>query len=583
MKRQGTRRLVPSLHVSLHLRKGQSSLPSHRTCHRLVLPVRIRFDHAVRSHTGEEKVLSDDVDARLARALHRYEIISAYIAETPPRGKRRALLRKLSERVWTRPDGEMVQYSVETLRKWVRRYRKMGLDGLKDAPRQTPGGRVLTPRIIAEACRLKEEVPQRSIGRIIRIMEVTGVAKDATVRRSTLHRALKARGLSARCLTPPEDQDLDRWQADYANDLWQADLLQGPWLPDPEKPGKMRRAYLYAFIDDASRLLLHGRFSFKGELPALELVLRRAVQRWGVPSKVYYDNGMVFRARHLKAVCGYLGIGPPIHTRKYRPMGHGKIEAFNKFCKNAFIAEVKASNISNVEELNEAFIAWVEEEYNTRPHSELQMTPLERFMKDAERRRFADEEDLRQAFLWRETRRTDKCGVFSLFTVKYQTSSTLARRTIEVRYDPEYLDEVEIWHNDRFVERVRPLEILAHRRARTLAQPAPAAPKEPCTDWLGILVARRRKRLDIKRTAPSSRRDELPVGADAFIEALGQALHPDIFDQEQAITFYRRFGPLDIERVIQVLDHLVSAGPADLHLSFYLEEIHKYVQKGLRE
>jgi hypothetical protein len=62
--------------------------------------------------------------------------------------------------------------------------------------------------------------------------------------------------------------------ADYANDLWQADMLQGLWLPDPEKPGNMRRAHLYSFIDDASRLVLNGSCFFKGGLPALEFVLK---------------------------------------------------------------------------------------------------------------------------------------------------------------------------------------------------------------------------------------------------------------------------------------------------------------------
>ena len=76
----------------------------------------------------------------------------------------------------------------------------------------------------------------------------------------------------------------------------------------------MRRSYLYAFIDDASRLLLYGRFFFKGDLPALELVFKRALQRYGKPRRVYYDNGMVFKSNHMKLLCAELGIHKPIHT-----------------------------------------------------------------------------------------------------------------------------------------------------------------------------------------------------------------------------------------------------------------------------
>ncbi len=194
-------------------------------------------------------------------------------------------------------------------------------------------------------------------------METTGKTPKGLVARSTLHRALKARGLSARKLKPPEDKDLDRFQADYANDLWQADMLAGPWLPDPARPGKNRRTYMYAFLDDASRLVPYGRFFFKGDLPALELVMKRSIQRFGRPVRVFYDNGMVFRSKKMAQICASLGMHRTIFTTPYRPEGHGKIEAFNRLCRAQFIAELKASPIRTLEDLNRAFLAWLELDY----------------------------------------------------------------------------------------------------------------------------------------------------------------------------------------------------------------------------
>jgi putative transposase len=181
--------------------------------------------------------------------------------------------------------------------------------------------RAIPEEIIESACKLKLEVPERTIDRIISIMENMQMAPPGLVRRSTLHRALQARGLSARKLRIPDDQDLDRWQADYANDLWQADMLQGPWLPDPNRPGKMRRTYLYAFIDDASRLIVCGRFFFKGDLPALELVLKRSLERYGKPARLYYDNAMVFKANHMRVLCAELGIHKPVYAKKISAYG----------------------------------------------------------------------------------------------------------------------------------------------------------------------------------------------------------------------------------------------------------------------
>ena len=115
--------------------------------------------------------MNDEIDEELAMAMHRYEVISAYLVSELPRGRRAAFLKKLADRYWPRPDGVLVQYSPETLRKWVRRHRQGGLHALRDAPKERPGCRVLSELVIKEACRLKKEVPERSVRKIIHIME----------------------------------------------------------------------------------------------------------------------------------------------------------------------------------------------------------------------------------------------------------------------------------------------------------------------------------------------------------------------------------------------------------------------------
>ena len=302
----------------------------------------------------------DDVEPELHKALMRYEVISAYLAMDPPRGQKKPLLKQLASRVWTGSDGEPLRVSAETIRVWVRRYRKKGLDGLRDKPRPARGCQALTAEQAELAVKLKREVPERSLDRLIAIMEDMKLIEPDVVKRSTLHRVLQSAGVSRLRGRVPDRQDLDRFEAEAPNALWQSDMLVGPWLPDPERPGKMRRAYLYAFLDDHSRLLLHGRFSFKGDLPALELVFRRCLQKFGVCVRVYYDNGQTYRSRHMRQIVATLGIHPIIFTKTYRPMGHGKIEKLNELIRAAFLAELKASNITTLDQLNEAFGAWAD-------------------------------------------------------------------------------------------------------------------------------------------------------------------------------------------------------------------------------
>lgn len=526
-------------------------------------------------------------DGRLQMALCRYQVISAYLAENPKRGRKRQLLHKLASRMWTGPDGQPLSVAPDTLRVWVRRYRQGGLEALMDKARLQRGVGVLTADQVELICQLKREVPERSVDRVITIAEQTGNVEKDTLKRSTVHRVLQRHDLSAR-RPQPERRDLDRFEANHPGDLWQSDMLAGPWLPDPQRPHKMRRAYLFAFLDDHSRLLLHGRFSFKEDLPHLELVFRRAIQKWGVPKRLYYDNGAVYRADHMKVIVASLGIHRLIFTRAYRPMGHGKIEALNRLIRSAFIAELAASRIDTLDALNEAFNAWADLDYNRKVHSETGQTPLERFQSGADRMAYAEQEALRQAFLWRELRTPDKTGVFSLFGTRYQIGPTLARRRVEVRFDPEALFEVEIWHKGSFCERARPLCIQAHRRPQPVpaaaTEPSPstgsAEPKPPPTcDYLAHLVATHRQHgatePDVRAHVQAAQQRRLQHDR-AVVELLADRLLPDVVDIPTIEAYLLRFGPFDPIDAASALDAVIDAGAKrDHHITVYLDAIKK--------
>ena len=527
----------------------------------------------------------ETADPRMAQALCRYEVVGRYLALNPRRGTKRKLLEELAGQAWTGPDGEPFRVAAETIRVWTRRYLRDGLPGLMDKGRPRRGVAALTAKQRKLICALKREVPERSLERIIKIAEELCQVERGVLRRSTVHRVLQANGLSARASRVPDRHDLDRFEADSSNDLWQSDMLMGPWLPDPDWPGKVRRAHLYAFLDDHSRLLLHGRFSFRENLPYLELVFRRSLQKWGVPRRVYYDNGQVYRSRHMKQIVAELGIYRIAFTRPRRPMGHGKIEALNRYVRAAFIAELKASRITTLDELNEAFVAWVDRDYNRRVHTETGEAPLDRWRRGADRARYADDEKMRQAFLWKETRTADKAGVFGLLGVRYQVGPELARRKLEVRFDPEALHEVEVWRGGEFAQRVGPLTISAHRRPRTRPEPAPAeAPR--IADYLGHLVGQRRAE---KTTEPSPRelaekaRAARERNATDLADLLVDRLDQGVVDIAAVRDFVARFGPFDTELAEQTLDDMLRRGAdKDLHVSLYLDAVREAEKGGAR-
>jgi len=518
---------------------------------------------------------SDEVTGK---AWDRYKIISGFLAVGPPRGGGLALLKSLAAKQWFDRHGEPMTPTAETLRSWIRRYKQHGLPGLMDKKRERRGVCVLTQEQCQLICSLKKDVPERSLDAIIRVAEDTKLFEKGVLRRSTVHRVLCEHNLNARPKSAASTQDLDRFEAAHPNDLWQSDMLEGPWLSDPERPGKVRRAHLYAFLDDHSRLLLSGRFSFKENLPALELVFRRAVQRWGKPRRLYYDNGQVYRADHMHQIVGALGAHRIIYTQPYRPEGHGKIEALNRAIRSQFLSELKSSNITTLEALNEAFRAWCDVFYNAKPHTETGQVPLERWKAGADRVLFAEEEVLRQAFLWKEQRTPDKTGVFSLLGIRYQVGPGQGRRKLEVRFDPEAMHEVEVWRAGKFIERARPLQVHSHRRAHPepLSSPNQAPSKatsspSPTADWLEHLV---RKAKEQPESVPASSLQLRSAKAQAIIDLFKDRLCPRSFDETQARELLHRFGPFDPKEATRVLDELLSGGTAkDLHVSFYVDAI----------
>lgn len=504
-------------------------------------------------------------------ALLRFHIISGYVTADLPRGRRGAKLAELASKTWTLPDGQSVQFAAETLRAWVRRYRHGGLAALEDGSRARPGVQVLDDDQKATLCRLKRDVPARSVDRLIEIAEELELVPRGVLKRSTVHRVLRAHGLSRRKKAEAATDDLDRFEAAFPNDLWQSDMLAGPWLPDPDRPGKQRRAWLHAWLDDHSRLLLAGRWAFTSDLPTLELAFREALRRCGLPKRVYYDNGGPYRSKHMAQIVAVLSDQRPIFTPPRRPEGHGKIEAFNRYCRAAFVEEVRASSIQTLDDLNRAFAAWRDLKYNRREHGETSQTPWDRWRADPGRIEVVSERLLVEAFLFRATRTTDKTGVLKLHGSRYQTTADLARRKVEVRYDPEDMGTVEVWHGSAFRERVSPLTVTPNRRPKAPQPDVPPDPEGPAVDYLAHLVDQHTP-LPVTDEVEAAREAQRAHAAEV-VGLFADHMRPEVVDTDEVTAFVDRFGPLDLEVVAEHLAFLVQTVGTDPHIHTVLRSL----------
>lgn len=386
----------------------------------------------------------------LEKALKRHELIAPLLVPGLDEAEKRRIRREILDRE---------QISERTLRRYIASYRDKSYEGLLPKTRYDAGGiRAIPQDVLDRAAELRQELPERSVRRIIRILEGEGAAPKGEISRSTLSRHLLNMGFGAAELKNVKitGNAARRFQKSSRNMLWQSDIKYGPFIPT-ENGGK-KRTYMVAFIDDATRLICHAQFYDNQRLPILEDCFRKAVLKYGKPEAVYVDNGKVYVSRWFRIACAKLGIRH-INTKAYSPESKGKIERFNSTMEE-FLQELSLEKPKSLEELNRKFRIWLDEGYNMKEHSSLKgMTPVQAYSKDPKKVRFATPEECADAFLWEDTRKVDNTGCIKLKGYEYEAGIEYIGKKVDVRYDPFEMDLVEIWYSGERRKKVAPLKV----------------------------------------------------------------------------------------------------------------------------
>ena len=288
-----------------------------------------------------------------------------------------------------------------------------------------------------------------------------------------------------------------RFERNAFGDLWQGDALHGPYLPDPANPDKKRQTFLFAFIDDHTRLVPHAQFYWNEQLPRLEDCCKRAVRRYGAPLAVYVDRGAVYKSKQFDTACATMGVQRILATAYY-PEGQGKIERFFGFVRSDFLPELETSDVTTLHQLNQSLLAWLEVVYHRKHHSEIGGTPLERFrLNPNPAARSVDPETLHHAFLHRDGRKVAKTATVSFQGNRYCVPSFLRGKSIELRYDPFDLSRLEIWYQGQFLEMATPEKIVATHHPDVTPDPTPAAPSpDTSLDYLALLRNERQRLIE---------------------------------------------------------------------------------------
>jgi putative transposase len=407
-------------------------------------------------------------------ALFRYGLIAPLVIEALPRGEMMRRARDLAAHEHEIPYSNRTQVSVETLLIWARRYRLDGFSALAPKSRCDSGvSRVIPPQLAQLIERLKRENPHRTAATLLRELALSSGSDTPPISAASLYRFLKEHDLTERELLNPTTVRR-KFEAEYANQIWQSDMLYGPYVQRPE--GGKRQCFLYAIIDDASRLIPHAQFYLSEGLDSLLDCLRQAVKARGIPIRLYVDNGKVFHSQQLARIAASLGI-LIVHSPPYQPEGRGKIERWFKTVRDQFLANLDRKQTLTVESLNTRFWAWIENAYHVAEHSSLKTTPLLRWQRDIEQiRQIPPATDVRCLFFYRVIRTVRRDSTFLLQNRFYEAPAHLAGQRIEARFDPLDAAVIDIYVDDNPEGQARLVDSVVNA---VLPRPKPQASEPP--------------------------------------------------------------------------------------------------------
>jgi transposase InsO family protein len=368
-----------------------------------------------------------------------FNLIVPLVSDGLDKGRRRDLMSEIAEHS---------NVSERTLKRYVNAWDEGGFEALKPKQgweRPDSGSGAGFQKIVDAAIELRRESPARSVADIIEILELEEAISPGSVPRSTLQRHLAARGYASSQMSMyvSKGTAAKRFKKDHRCQLWQADFKFGPFVPGVK--GQKYQIFLIAWIDNATKYICNAGFYFAQTESSAEDSLRLGIQKFGLPDSIYTDNGSPFRSTRLVQVCAKLGIRK-MSTKPYSPASNGLAENFNKQI-DKFISEAAFNKPASIAQYNDLLQIWIEEYYHKKPHSGLGgISPATAFGTDKRPLKFVSAEKLRDAFLHTEDRKVDKTGCISFEGCLYEVGIAYIGRTVQIRFDPTWTDELEILH-----------------------------------------------------------------------------------------------------------------------------------------
>jgi len=383
-------------------------------------------------------------------ALKRYQLISPVLAE--PARAQNEYFRKQAETEHEFPRYGLKKVRVSTFKAWLRKYRTGGFEALHPKTRSDGGRPKRFDEGLLKAIEIKCKAhPSLSVQKLYEELHHFDLLGHPPVHYNTLLRVIKEQGW----LPLTNRTDVRKaYEVDNVNDLWICDFMHGPQVRTANRSAK---AILCAILDDHSRMIVGHAFSASETISALTVVLKEAFLAYGIPKRLYVDNGSSFSSDLLTRSCAQAGISL-IHSKPYDSPSRGKVERFFRTVRERFLSALQEG--LTLDELNEAFGLWLNEDYHHKLHSGIDQRPIDRYNASVGRvliRRLSRTE-LDEIFLIRHERVVNHDATLSFKGSLYEVPTAYIRQRIELRHPVDAPEELYLYDNGLRVGRIKLLD-----------------------------------------------------------------------------------------------------------------------------
>ena len=241
--------------------------------------------------------------------------------------------------------------------------------------------------------------------------------------------------------------------------------------------GKYKTPLLLGILDDRSRICAHLQWHWNEDTECLVQGFSQALLKRGLPRKLISDNGSAMTSHEFTQGLSRLGITHDT-TYVYSPYQNGKLECFWGNVEGRLMAMLEGKKDLTLLELNHYTQAWVEMEYNQKNHSEMNDSPLNRFLNDKNVLRPAPSpSDLTRMFRC-DVNRRQRCsdGTVSISGLRFEIPAEYRHLVnLTVRYASWDLSDVHLVdpRTQNLICRITPVDLLKNsdQRRKPLSPP----------------------------------------------------------------------------------------------------------------